>query len=224
MAPKTSSRGGGPKTSANCLAHETATAAADQRVRRLVVALEDEPLLAGIEVGVDDRAPVADPLVELRRVLADEHVDLAAARQPDRQRLLVGDAVRDHAGDSPRRTPRQASYTSDSTQPPETEPSIEPSSPTTSFEPTGRGAERRVAMTVATAERFTRSTLAAPVLAEAVVALGRPPPAAGAARREPLRLDEQRVHQRGPEDEVRKKHPDLHVRTPLTASNVLRSA
>src|ERR1044072_1491428 len=105
----------------------------------------------------------------------------------------------------PRSTAAHAWERSDATPPPETEPSIAPSSPTTSFEPIGRGAERRVAMTVATA-RFTRPTLAtarlvAAVLAEAVVALGGPATTAGTARGQPLRLDEQRVHQRRPENE-----------------------
>src|SRR6266496_3080835 len=50
------------------------------------------------------------------------------------------------------------SATSLSTQPPETEPCSLPDSKTTSFEPTGRGAERRVATTVARAARSsTRS-------------------------------------------------------------------
>src|SRR5919201_4762710 len=50
------------------------------------------------------------------------------------------------------------SATSLSTQPPETEPSSLPDSKTTSFEPTGRGADRRVATTVARAARSsTRS-------------------------------------------------------------------
>ena len=52
--------------------------------------------------------------------------------------------------------------------------------------------------------------LVAPVLAVAVVALFRAAATANAARREPLRLDEQRVHQRGPHDEVRKNHPNVH--------------
>src|SRR3954469_3542211 len=54
-------------------------------------------------------------------------------------------------GSPPASTSCAASTTSDSTQPPETEPASSPLSLTTSFDPIGRGDERRVAMTVATA-------------------------------------------------------------------------
>jgi hypothetical protein len=49
------------------------------------------------------------------------------------------------------------SATSDSTQPPDTEPASSPRSETASFDPTGRGAERRVATTVAIATRSPRA-------------------------------------------------------------------
>jgi len=55
-----------------------------------------------------------------------------------------------------RSTSCAASQTSLSTHPPETEPAISPRSETTSFEPTGRGADRREATTVATATRSPR--------------------------------------------------------------------
>src|SRR5439155_9840336 len=51
------------------------------------------------------------------------------------------------------RTSCACSKTSPSTQPPDTEPQIWPLSETANFEPTGRGAESRVATTVATATR-----------------------------------------------------------------------
>src|SRR5205085_4049411 len=51
----------------------------------------------------------------------------------------------------PASTSCAASTTSPSTQPPETEPASSPLSPTASFEPMGRGADRRVATTVASA-------------------------------------------------------------------------
>src|SRR5205085_1256710 len=54
-------------------------------------------------------------------------------------------------GGAPPRTSCAARTTSLSTHPPDTEPASSPLSLTTSFEPTGRGDERRVATTVASA-------------------------------------------------------------------------
>src|SRR4051794_13867401 len=56
-------------------------------------------------------------------------------------------------GSPPAITSAACTATSPSTQPPETEPKSSPLSETTSFEPTGRGAERLVATTVASAIR-----------------------------------------------------------------------
>ena len=88
--------------------------------------------------------------VSLQRL--DEDVDLAAAREPDSERHVVGDPVRQELRQPRQRAPpaprgRRRSRRSRRRR----EPASSPLSLTASFEPTGRGAERRVATTVATA-------------------------------------------------------------------------
>src|SRR5207237_10267319 len=59
-------------------------------------------------------------------------------------------------GPLPASTSRASPKTSPSTQPPDTEPASSPLSETASFEPIGRGAERRADTTVASAPRSPR--------------------------------------------------------------------
>ena len=84
--------------------------------------------------------------VALRRsrlVALHPDVDLAAARQADVPRLLVGDAeVQQPRRRPPRSTCSATSTTAPSTQPPDTAPEISPCSLTAILEPGGRGAER----------------------------------------------------------------------------------
>src|SRR6266849_9800992 len=75
--------------------------AADERVARRVLAFEDQALLSRLEIRVHDGAAVADPGEELTVVLADEDVDLTAARKTHLERLVVGDPV----GEQPRLAP-----------------------------------------------------------------------------------------------------------------------
>ena len=74
---------------------------------------------------------------------------VAAARQAEARRLLLGDAVGDRATAASTRSPlRTRSIRSSSTQPPETEPTTRPSSRIASSAPGGRGAEPQVSITV----------------------------------------------------------------------------
>ena len=69
----------------------------------LELRVADEPLLARLDVRQDDRALLArheaeHPLEHRRVGHLDVDVDLAAAGQPDAQRLVVGDPVRQELG------------------------------------------------------------------------------------------------------------------------------
>ena len=78
--------------------HDLRMATAQELVCDRIVALDRKPLRAVLELGEQDCAPVAqqlDPPRELTILLLNENVDLAAARQADLERLLVGDAVRE---------------------------------------------------------------------------------------------------------------------------------
>ena len=68
--------------------------AAKQLVRHRILALERDPLRPVLEIREDDRAVFVGAFVKLAVILAHEHVDLAAARQPDLECLLVRDSVR----------------------------------------------------------------------------------------------------------------------------------
>ena len=81
----------------------------------------------------------------------DEHVDLAAAGQADAERELVVDAVGQRASARPSRRPPARSRRRRSRRSlRETEPHIFPDDEIARLAPSGRGAERRVATTVAT--------------------------------------------------------------------------
>ena len=135
------------------------------RRRRLAALGSDEQLAAAVrpvEHGEEHGPLVAARDLEQRvgeRSLEglEQHVDLAAARQADAERLVLGDAVGEERGSPVASTSCACTATSFSTQPPETEPHIAPVSETASFEPTGRGADLRVATTVAIAMRSPRS-------------------------------------------------------------------
>ena len=132
-------------------------------------------------------------------------------------------------GSPPASTSRAASTTSLSTQPPETEPASSPVSETISFDPIGRGADRRVATTRATAIRSPRarqrSSSERISFTGEIVAPGLMAAADGFAERGTLELEtaacakwrcdagplEQRSHQGGPEDHVRNKHLAAHT-------------
>ena len=97
----------------------------------------------------------AQPVDELGVGRLDVDVDLAPARQPDAQREVVGDPV----GQQPRRRRRRGSRAR-RRRPRSRRNRRRPSrtsrrpSETPSFDPTGRGADRRVATTVAMANRL----------------------------------------------------------------------
>ena len=116
---------------------------------------------AAERLGDIDRAEDDQPM---RRRLLDEHARArstrsARYRRRSRPRMEPTDPACSSVipygsvcGSPFSSTSRAVSATSLSTQPPKTDPASSPCSETASFEPTGRGAERRVARTVARAK------------------------------------------------------------------------
>ena len=144
----------------------------------------------------------------------------------------------------PARAPRARSRRRrDSTQPPETEPPISPLSETASFAPTGRGAERRVATTVAIAtfspsarQRSMSARISFTPRASSRCRRGRRPALRGwpdCARQEPVDVRQRGAHAAGERLVVRmaleRVDPDDRVRLPgeprhLAADDVAASS
>ncbi len=123
----------------------------DEQLGSRVLALEHREADRALLVRDDLEQPLAQRRVEP----VDPDVDLAAAGEADLERLVVGDPVGEQPRLARRRAPRARRCRRRSRRSRRTRsPRARRVSETTNFEPTGRGAESRVATTVATATSF----------------------------------------------------------------------